>query len=569
MKKAILALLLGAFFSSATIAQSVADGIKYLYYQRNKSAVETLEKVYASKSKDVQAIYWLGQAYLAEYGLSGNKSDLEKAKALYQKALSDGMNDPYIWIGMGHVEILEGKNAEARQRFEAAITNTKGKKGAENPDILKAIGRAESDGSSQIGDPQYGIDVLTRAKALDLTNPDIDMYLGLCYLKLSSDKGGEAVEAFRDATVRDPNYAAAYWRIGRVYRSQNNLPSMNEWFGKAIAADAKFAPVYHDYFEYYQERDINAAKEFLDKYVANADKDCNTEFFVGDYLFRAGKYQESLAKADEMSSGECKDYPRLPLLYAYDYNRLGDSTKALNYLQKFLGTMPSSQLKPTDYVFAGNMFKSISGYEDSAVAYLSKAVDMDTVVKNKLAYIDTISTLYKKLNNPAERLVWLKKSFSLNQNPSNRDIYDMGDAALAAGDYTLANSMFEKYKEKYPNEIYGYKGMVDVAQKMDSTGAAAVIPMNNLINDFLLKDTTKYGTTIAYYHALLGTYYVNEKKDYDSSIIEFQKALQFDPANPQYKQYLDILIKARDKRKNSSNNSGNSKSPADKSKTKK
>lgn len=568
MKKTILALLLGTFFSSGIFAQSVSDGVRFLYYQRNQSAVQTLEKVVADKPKDVPGIYWLGQGYIAEYGLSGNKSDLEKAKTLYQKALTDGVNDPFIWIGLGHVEVLEGKNAEARQRFEAAITNTKGKRGAENANILNAIGRAEADGSSQIGEPQYGIDVLTRAKAIDLTNPDIDMNLGLCYLKLSSDKGGEAVEAFRDATVRDPKYAAAYWRIGRVYRSQNNITSMNEWFGKAIAADPAFAPVYHDYFEYYQERDINAAKEFLDKYVANADKDCNTEFFVGDYLFRAGKYQESLAKADEMSNGECKDYPRLPLLYAYDYNRLGDSAKSLDYLQKFLVTMPASQLKPTDYVFAGRVFKSMTGYEDSAVSYLSKAVEMDTVLKNKLSYIDTIAYLYKKINKPAERLEWLKKSYAMNPNPSNRDIFDLGDAALAQKDYMLADTMFQKYQEKYPDQIYGYKGMVDVAQAMDTTGAAAVVPMNNYIN-FLLSDTTKYGTTIAYYHALLGGYYINQKQDYDSSIMQFQQALQYDPTNPQYKQYLDILIKARDKKKSGDNKSSGTKSSADKSKGKK
>lgn len=568
MKKTILALLLGAFLSSAAFAQSVSDGVRFLYYQRNQSAVQTLEKVVASNPKEVPGIYWLGQAYIAEYGLSGNKTDLEKAKTLYQKALTDGVNDPFIWIGMGHVEVLEGKNAEARQRFEAAITNTKGKRGVENANILNAIGRAEADGSSQIGDPQYGIDVLTRAKAIDLTNPDIDMNLGLCYLKLSSDKGGEAVEAFRDATIRDPKYAAAYWRIGRVYRSQNNITSMNEWFGKAIAADEKFAPVYHDYFEYYQERDINAAKEFLDKYVANADKDCNTEFFVGDYLFRAGKYQESLAKADEMSNGECRDYPRLPLLYAYDYNRLGDSAKSLSYLQKFLVTMPASQLKPTDYVFAGRVFKSMTGYEDSAVSYLTKAVEMDTVLKNKLSYIDTIAYLYKKINKPAERLEWLKKSYAMNPNPSNRDIFDLGDAALAQKDFMLADTMFQKYKEKYPDQIYGYKGMVDVAQAMDTTGASAVVPMNDYIK-FLQSDTTKYGTTIAYYHALLGGYYINQKQDYDSSIMEFQQALQYDSSNAQYKQYLDILIKARDKKKNGNSKSSDSKSSADKSKGKK
>ena len=156
----------------------------------------------------------------------------------------------------------------------------------------------------------------------------------------------------------------------------------------------------------------------------------------------------------------------------------------------------------------------------------------------------------------------------MNPNPSNRDIFDLGDAALAQKDYMLADTMFQKYQEKYPDQIYGYKGMVDVAQAMDTTGAAAVVPMNNYIN-FLLSDTTKYGTTIAYYHALLGGYYINQKQDYDSSIMQFQQALQYDPTNPQYKQYLDILIKARDKKKSGDNKSSGTKSSADKSKGKK
>ena len=66
MKKTILALILCAFFSSAAFSQTVAEGVKFLYYQRYESAINTLEKVVASKPKDVPGIYWLGQAYLAQ-----------------------------------------------------------------------------------------------------------------------------------------------------------------------------------------------------------------------------------------------------------------------------------------------------------------------------------------------------------------------------------------------------------------------------------------------------------------------------------------------------------------------
>src|SRR3954451_1712909 len=301
MKNIILTLLAIAFAISFAISQTVEDGIKFIYYQRNKSAIETLKKVVAANSKDPVANYWLGQAYLSAYRVSDEKSYLDSARQVYQNALNGGINNAWIWVGSGHVQILESNDVNsAKQKFEQAITATKGKKGAENPDILNAIGRAMADGSSTQGDPQYGIDKLTRAAQLNTTNPDIDINLGICYEKLGSEKGGAAVEAFTDATRRNPQYAEAYYRIGRIYEYQNNTEFMNQWFGKAITADPAYAPVYLEYFNYYKDRDVNAAKEYLDKFVANADQDCATDYFVADYLYRAGKFQESLDKAKSM-----------------------------------------------------------------------------------------------------------------------------------------------------------------------------------------------------------------------------------------------------------------------------
>src|SRR5690349_12864288 len=166
MKKIILTMLAVALATSFAISQSVDDGIKFIYYQRLKSAKDALQKVVASKPKDAYSIYWLGQAYLAD-------DQLDSAKIVYQNALNGGVNDPWIWVGTGHVQIMENNDVNsAKQKFEQAITSTKGKKGAENPDILTAIGRAMADGSSQQGDPQYGIDKLTRAAQLDTKNPE-------------------------------------------------------------------------------------------------------------------------------------------------------------------------------------------------------------------------------------------------------------------------------------------------------------------------------------------------------------------------------------------------------------
>lgn len=540
-KNAFLILSFFSFLFLKVTAQSVEEGVKYLYYEKNKSAQNVLEKAVEKKSKDAAAIYWLGQAYLAD-------DEVEKAKALYQKALNEGVNDPYIWVGMGHVELLEGRSADSvKQRFGQAIAASKNKKGVENADILTAIGRANADGSSDVGDPEYAIALLKKAQQIDTKNPEISVLLGINYLKTGPENGGKAVEAFLDAATRNPQYAKAYARIGRVYQSQDNKTAMDEWYVKAINTDPIYGPVYYYYFDYYKDKDVNAAKEFLDKYLANSDKDCRTQFFAADYLFRAGKYQESIQKADSMSSSECSTYARLPILYAYNYQRLGDSVKAKDYIQKFFATVPPGKIEPADYNIAGIIYKNVSGYEDSAVAYISKAMELDTVKKNKLVYIDTIANIYKKLNKPQERLQWVKRSFALVDSPSNRDIYDLADAALQADSLDLADSMYVLYETKYPEQIYGWYGRVQVAQKRDTTGAAAVAPINELINNYYMKDTVKNAATIAYYHAILGSYYANYAQNFDSSIYEFEQAVRFDPNNAQYQQYLTILKDAKAK----------------------
>jgi tetratricopeptide (TPR) repeat protein len=188
-----------------------------------------------------------------------------------------------------------------------------------------------------VGDPNYGIDKLKQAAQIDQKNADIYINIGLCYRKLGGEQGGQAFEAFRQASAIDPQNPRPYYYIGRIYQSQRNKESMNEWYNKAIAADATFAPVYLQYFQYYSETDVSAAKEYLDKYVANADKDCTTDYFVGDYLFAAGKYQESLQKAKEDGSRRhVKISPGLMSCMPMTMTGWEIQSRRRSYLQKYL-----------------------------------------------------------------------------------------------------------------------------------------------------------------------------------------------------------------------------------------
>lgn len=513
MKKQLVSAVLAFGVSISSWAQSTQDGINFIYYEKFNSAVDVLKKAVSTNPSDVNATYWLGQAYIKQ-------DKIDAAKDLYQKALQGGMNQALIWVGMGHVELLSGgdKNA-ARQQFEQAITSTKGKKGAENPEILNAVGRANADGNSLQGDAVYGSEVLKRAAAIDLKNPDININLGLCYLKMGSDFGGQAVEAFTDATRRNPQYAKAYYRMGRIYQAQNNKESMTDQYEKAIAADPKFSPAYLAYFLYYQNKDVNEAKRYLDQYVANADADCNVDFFVADYLFRSGKNQESIDRAKAMETGSCGNDPRIKILYAFNYDRLGDSIKAKENVDQFFAAMPIEKIEPGQYEFAGKLLAKFPGSEMQAANYLYKAMDADSVKENKLQYLSTIAGVFEKSKMYGEQLNTLIKIPSIKGSCTASDYFKICSASRNAKNYIILDSVSKEYISKYPEQTQGYSFNVSAAKGLDvDTSKGLAIEPLNAYNTILMKDLEKNRKTIYnnYYYQLI--YFAQYSKEMDKAI---------------------------------------------------
>lgn len=526
MKNTILSALIMLLAFGAVQAQSIQEATSHLYYGKTTSAKNTLNQILASDSKNAEAIYWLGQAHLKE-------DNIKEAKAVYDNALQSGIqSSPLLDVGQGHVALLQGDNARAKQLFEQAIASTTKRK-KEDPAILNAIGRANADGSSTTGDPAYGVQVLQRAAAIDENNPETHLNMGINYLKMGMNSGGDAYGAFMNALKADPNYAAAKFRLGRLFLTQNNKEKFEGYFIGATESDPKYAPAYLELYNYYAQRDVNKAKEYLESYMANSDKDCNVDYFYADYLFRAGKYQESLDKGKAMLAGACKDVPRLPVLLAYNYDRLGDTANARKNIVQYIATADKSKIQPDDYLLAASVLRKNAGNEGEAVSYLKLALQNDTVRAHQITYMDSIAALYKKVGDVAQRLEWLQKSYNINPNPSNLDIYNIGDAALQLKNYDLADSMYNMYATKYPDQLYGYYGLAKSAIGRDTdTTAGTAIPAVKSFIEFLEKgDKEKNKGMIVQYYAYLVYVQANVKKDYAAALEELKGILEVDPEN--------------------------------------
>jgi tetratricopeptide (TPR) repeat protein len=525
MKKLMTFLLAVLLSGKLLMAQTIDDAKRSLYYGRTTSAKQILDKAVAANPKDAQAIYWLGQTYLEMDSIGG-------ARQVYQNALNAGVNDPWVWVGMGHVELLQGKKDAARQRFEAAITASQKKK-KDDVNILNAIGRANADGPANVGDPAYAVQILKRAVALDPNNADVNTNLGINYLKLGSDQGGNAYEAYNNAIKADPKNAKAKFRLGKIFESQGNTEKFLQYYNDAVTADPAYAPGYLQLYNYYADRDVNKAKVYLEKYIANSDKDCSTDAAYADYLFRSGKYQESLAKAKAMESGACKNFPGLKVIYAYNYDRLGDSMQARSNIESYLSTVSPEKVNPSIYQFAGNVLLKFPGQDSVATTYLEKAMSTDTVAANKLNYINTIIESLGKAGNYAAQVKWYKKLAAMKPELTSRDLYFYSDAAIKANDFTTADSVSKLYVQKFPDQPQGYAALAKtaIAQDKDTTTGSAVPAVMNYIQWMEKTDKEKYKNTIVTNYGYLVAVHANTLKDYPAALKDLEGILAIDPSN--------------------------------------
>lgn len=515
-------------------AQSVDDGKKFLYYERYKSAKETFEQVLAAKPDNDEAAYWLGQVLL-------DSKDSVAAKDVYQKALAANGNSPLLLVGMGQIELMEGKLDDARQRFETAINLTKGK----SVDVFNAIGRANV--KARKGDARYAVEKLNQATQIKrFKNAETYLIMGEAYRKLID--GGNAVTSFNRALELDPKLAAAKTRIGKVYVSQKNPEYYLPAFEEAVQLDENYAPAYNELFYHWYYRDVNKAGQYLDKYIANSDQGPETEYIKTDYTYAKGDFAGAKKRAEELIAqyGD-KVNPRMYRMIAYTADTLGDQAAAKTAMNTFLEKADAEDILPTDYEELAKINSKIPGAEQESYASLQKAIDLDTALENKIKFTQVGAELAKKLGDRNQEANWYGIAYALEKEPGQTDLYKWAYAHYQAGNYPTADSLFcGVYQSKYPEEIYGYLWCARAKQAMDTTmeQGLAVEAYKTLAEKALTLDSGKFKSQAIFANFYLVSYYNDIEKDMEAAISYVDKVLEIDPANADGLRIKDILTKA-------------------------
>lgn len=404
---------------SGSLFAQIDEGKKMLNYERFQSAAKIFQSMVDKNPNDVEAVYWLGQTYIQNI----ENADTAKAKDLYQKTLQANPNSPLLMVGVGEIELMEGKTTDARNHFEAAISATKKR---ELPQVLLAVGRANVD--TKAGDATYAVAKLQQAVERDKKNPEIEVVLGDAYRKLID--GGNATTAYQNALTLDPNDARASFMIGRIYETQGitQEPIYMRFYEDAMREDPNFAPVYYWLYQYYYNRDVNKARDYLNKYVAVTDHNSKLCYGEASLFYVSKMYKETVDKANACIAstvGE-KPFPNLYGLKAYAYDKLGDTANSRQNFIEFFARVNPDNIGPKDYLTYGKLLYSYSDKSAEADDLIQKAINLDTSKQNKLEYVsDVAKEMYGKKNYP-EAAKWYTRVLRMDTAYSKVDLYWAG-----------------------------------------------------------------------------------------------------------------------------------------------
>lgn len=507
-------------------AQDINQGKQFLNYERYQSAEGVFQKLLASNPNNIEAAYWLGQTYLANQDIV----DTTSAKELYQKTLQANPNAPLIMVGIGQVELGEGKAADAKSHFETAISLAKKK---EKDDIQEAVGRANV--VAKNGDILYGIQKLKDAAERDKKNAEIYNLIGEGYWKLND--GSNAIINYQKALELDPKDARASWMIGRIYETQgyNQEAIYMKHYLDAIQEDPNFAPVYYWLYGYYYIRDVNTAADYLNKYIAVADNNSKNCYAKASLMFVSQKYPETVSQADAcITSAGDKAYPNLYGLKAYAYDKMGDSLKSKQAFEEFFTKVNPDNIGPKDYATYGKVLLEFPGQEALAASNIDKAIALDTVKANKVGYVKDIAKNYVDKKNYVEAGKWYGKVLDIDSTYGKTDLFYAGYNDYRGGNYKSADSVFTLYQNKYPDDIYGWYLGGRAKEGMDTTyqlGLAKpdyekVISIGDTTQD---KGSVKDKLVPAYRYMV--AYYYNIKSQADTALMYNNKILEVDPTD--------------------------------------
>lgn len=519
-------------------AQSVEQAKKEMYYTRWESAKENLLPLIKSSDVSPETFYLLGEVYLEE-----NKTDSAGMMFTDGIKIADTKkqpekNYPLVYMGKAHWMLATGQKDEAVKLMNEVLDATKHK----DADALLAAAKANID--SENGDAKWALELLEQAAKRDKKNPVVYSAMGDAYRKLVD--GSNAVLSYQKALDVDPRYAEAWYKLGKVFKTQDNVSVYLDRFTKSFASDENYTPALYELYNFYFYRgDVDNAKNFLERYIKNSDPSPRHDYMIADLDYISKQYKDAIAKANFILDRD-KDstQPRIYKLIAYSYEGLGDSAQALQYINQYFDKQDTAGYVAKDFELKARLLDRVQHDEEAAAQWYEKAYAAETKEDTKQDYAKMIALLYKNAGDRLKEAEWRGTYYNSAKNPTNLDLYNWGLALYAGQAYQQADSIFAQYEEKYPDQVYGYLWRAMCNALIDSTMELGLaVPHYEKLIEVASKDSVANKSNLIKAYGYIGAYKANVEKNYPESVAYFNKILELDPGNADATRYVTILQK--------------------------
>jgi predicted Zn-dependent protease len=381
-------LLLACSFISK--AQDIDQAKKAIDAEQFDAAKKILKAALQVKPGNGKAMFLLGNVYIKQ-----NQED--SAKVIFSKGLLAPKMARFNYIGLGQLDLNNNNLTAAQANFALATKDLKKRDLEEWVYVAKAYMNADK--------PDYtaALSALTKATAVNAMDPSTLLALGDAYYGLKNQN--DAYKSYRDAFNADGSFIRAKVQLGVLLKGAKAYTEAVKAYDDVVLTNPNYGPVYRELAETYyywaknEPKNYNAyiqkALTYYENYMKLTDYSLASRMRHADFLILAKDYKALELEANAMKELD-KVNPRILRYLGYSAYENGNVDVAQKSLEDFIGN-PTNKIIPRDYIYLGliNLKKSYNAETklvdqalfDAGVANIKKAVELDINMTNDLSEV--------------------------------------------------------------------------------------------------------------------------------------------------------------------------------------
>lgn len=532
-----------AAVSLSAMAQTHAEGVEYYEADQLNNAKELLQRNLNNPGTDkAVAYYYQGMIALR------NGKDNEAAK-LFEQGQQANPDYAFNYIGLGQIDLKANAPKVAETNFKKAESLAK-----KNPAVYVALARAYD----AVNPDLYAKEIdknLNKARKISLEDPNSYIFEGDRFAR--NKDWGQAGAKYEMAITYDPNATATYVKYANLYTQVNPQLSINI-LRKLLQVNPQSALGQRELANaYYNNKQYKEAAEEYGKYVNNPNHFKQDEDRFAFLLFYDGKYNDGYKYASQLLQKDPNNFSamRYQLINAAQDKSLAD--QLLPMAEKLWNTQQADpanrKFVSIDYILISQEFQTAKRYED-AKAVLNDAM---TAMPDNASFPKELSMVYVGLNDMVGASEAYDKYMALNPETGYNDyvqaailamyagVQDKADKPAEAGAFfDKAANFANKAAAILPDNYKPVKTLGDIelqkASKENAESAAAPKYIEAIALLEAAPDPSRYTNDAKTMYNYVGNYYLSQNNKAEAKKY-FQKYLELDPNNEQYRKFVNGL----------------------------